>query len=111
MRSFDETVGDFVTLCTSKGVIKKTSLDAYSNPRRGGIIAINLADDDELIAACRTNGTQEILIATKGGKSIRFPESHVRAMGRTGDRVCAESRCRPVTRWSGWRSCRRARRS
>jgi DNA gyrase subunit A len=83
VRSFEETAGDFVTLCTRKGIIKKTNLDAYSNPRRGGIIAINLAEDDELIAACRTNGSQEIIIATKGGKSIRFPESHVRAMGRT----------------------------
>jgi DNA gyrase subunit A len=84
VRSFgDEATGSFVTLCTRKGIIKKTRLDAYSNPRRGGIIAINLADDDELIAACRTNGVQEMIIATKGGKSIRFPESHVRAMGRT----------------------------
>jgi len=83
VRSFDEGEGDFVTLCTRRGVIKKTPLVAYSNPRRGGIIAINLGGDDELIAACRTNGAQEILIASKGGKSIRFPESHVRAMGRT----------------------------
>ena len=52
VRSFDETsADDFVLLCTRKGVIKKTPLDAYSNPRRGGIIAINLADDDELIGA------------------------------------------------------------
>ena len=83
MRSFDEAADDFVILCTRKGIIKKTRLDAYSNPRRGGIIAINLAGDDELIAASRTSGAQEIIIATKGGKSIRFPESHVRAMGRT----------------------------
>jgi DNA gyrase subunit A len=83
VRSFDEVAGDFVTLCTRKGIIKKTTLDAFSNPRRGGIIAINLADDDELIAACRTNGSQEIIIATKGGKSIRFPENQVRAMGRS----------------------------
>jgi DNA gyrase subunit A len=83
VRSFDEAAGDFVTLCTRKGIIKKTRLDSYSNPRRGGIIAINLAADDELIAACRTSGSQEIIIATKGGKSIRFPESHVRATGRT----------------------------
>jgi DNA gyrase subunit A len=83
VRSFSEASDDFVTLCTRKGIIKKTRLDAYSNPRRGGIIAINLADDDELISARRTNGSQEIIIATKGGKSIRFPESHVRAMGRT----------------------------
>jgi DNA gyrase subunit A len=83
VRSFNEAAGDFVTLCTRKGIIKKTRLDSYSNPRRGGIIAINLAAADELIAACRTSGSQEIIIATKGGKSIRFPESHVRAMGRT----------------------------
>jgi DNA gyrase subunit A len=83
VRSFDEAASDYVILCTRKGVIKKTRLDAYSNPRRGGIIAINLAADDELIAARRTSGAQEVIIATKGGKSIRFPESHVRAMGRT----------------------------
>ena len=83
VRRFDESAGDFVTLCTRKGVIKKTKLAAFANPRRGGIIAINLADDDELIAVCRTNGSQEIIIATKVGKSIRFPESQVRAMGRS----------------------------
>jgi DNA gyrase subunit A len=64
-------------------VIKKTRLDAYSNPRRGGIIAIHLAEDDELIAACRTNGEQEVLIASRRGKSIRFSEGDVRPMGRT----------------------------
>jgi len=83
VRRFGEAAGDFVTLCTRKGIIKKTTLAAFSNPRRGGIIAINLADDDELIAACRTNGSQEIIIASKGGKSIRFPENQVRAMGRS----------------------------
>ena len=83
VRSFGEAAEDFVILCTRKGVIKKTRLDAYSNPRRGGIIAIHLGGDDELISACRTSGAQEILIASKGGKSIRFPESQVRAMGRT----------------------------
>jgi DNA gyrase subunit A len=81
VRSFDTQ--EFVLLCTRKGVIKKTSLDAYSNPRRGGIIAINLDRDDELIAACRTNGQQEVIIASKTGKSIRFPEEQVRPMGRT----------------------------
>ena len=64
-------------------MVKKTRLDAYSNPRRGGIIAINLDDDDELIAASRTNGEQEVIIATSDGKSIRFPEDQVRPMGRT----------------------------
>jgi DNA gyrase subunit A len=81
VRSFDTE--EFVLLCTRKGVIKKTPLQAYSNPRRGGIIAINLDSDDELIAACRTNGQQEVTIASKQGKSIRFPEYQVRPMGRT----------------------------
>ncbi len=81
VRTFEE--GGFVVLCTRKGVIKKTKLDAYSNPRRGGIIAINLDSSDELIAGRRTSGEQEILIASSRGKSIRFPESQARAMGRT----------------------------
>lgn len=85
VRSFEEQ--GFVTLCTRQGVIKKTDLQAYANPRRGGIIAINLEEGDEVIAARRTNGQQEILIATKNGKSIRFVESQVRAMGRTATGV------------------------
>ena len=85
VRSFEEQ--GFVTLCTRQGVIKKTDLQAYSNPRRGGIIAINLEDGDEVISARRTNGQQEVLIATKNGKSIRFGESQVRAMGRTATGV------------------------
>ena len=83
VRSFGEAGSEFVILGTRKGVVKKTRLDAYSNPRRGGIIAINLDPEDELIAAIRTNGEQEVLIASQNGKSIRFPESDVRAMGRT----------------------------
>ncbi len=73
---------EFVVLCTRKAVIKKTRLDAYSNPRRGGIIAIKLDEDDELIAACKTSSGNEVLIASCGGKSIRFQEDQVRAMGR-----------------------------
>ncbi len=87
VRAFDEAEDDYVLLCTRKGVVKKTRLDAYSNPRRGGIIAITLDDDDELIAACRTNGRHEVIIATSDGKSIRFPEGQVRAMGRTAGGV------------------------
>ncbi|TFG98730.1 MAG: DNA gyrase subunit A [Myxococcales bacterium] len=83
VRSFEEASGDFVLLGTKRGVVKKTPLPAFSNPRRGGIIAINLGDDDELIAALRTNGHQQVLIATEQGKAIRFPEEQVRAMGRT----------------------------
>jgi DNA gyrase subunit A len=83
VRSFEESAGDFVLLGTRRGTVKKTPLEAYSNPRRGGIIAIHLGDDDELIAALRTNGSQQVLIATRQGKAIRFPEEQVRSMGRT----------------------------
>jgi DNA gyrase subunit A len=83
VRSFEGADGGYVILGTRKGVVKKTQLSAYSNPRRGGIIAINLSADDELIAAIRTTGEQEVLIASKNGKSIRFPEDQVRPMGRT----------------------------
>jgi len=82
VRSFDDVGEDYVLLCTRNGVIKKSPLTAFSNPRRGGIIAITLDPEDELIAACRTNGSQEVIIATEGGKSIRFPEEQVRPMGR-----------------------------
>ncbi len=82
VRSFEEVADDHVLLCTRNGVVKKTSLDAYANPRRGGIIAIKLDPSDELIAASRTNGRQEVLIASRDGKSIRFKEEQVRAMGR-----------------------------
>ena len=83
VRSFEEAENAYVVLGTRKGVVKKTRLSAYSNPRRGGIIAINLDPEDELIAAIRTNGSQQVLIASKNGKSIRFPETDVRPMGRT----------------------------
>ncbi len=80
VRSFDE--GGFVVLATRSGLIKKTALESYSSPRRGGIIAINLNEGDELIGAARASGQEEILVATAQGKSIRFNESQVRAMGR-----------------------------
>ncbi len=83
VRSFEEAANDFLVLATRKGTIKKTSVLQYSNPRRGGIIAINLADDDELIGARRTNGSNEIILASKKGKAIRFPEDQARAMGRS----------------------------
>ena len=83
VRSFEGAEEEFVILGTRKGVVKKTLLSAYANPRRGGIIAINLSEDDELIAAIRTSGQQQVLIASKNGKSIRFPEEQIRSMGRT----------------------------
>jgi DNA gyrase subunit A len=87
VRSYDE--GGFVVLCTRRGTIKKTPLEAYASPRRGGIIAINLVDGDQLIGAARTSGQDEILVATQLGKSIRFHESQVRPMGRTAAGVRA----------------------
>ena len=83
VRTFEGVDGEHVLLCTRKGVVKKTALDAFSNPRRGGIIAINLADDDELIAAGRTREGNEVIIASRTGKSIRFNEGDARAMGRS----------------------------
>ena len=73
----------FVTMVTKKGVIKKTSLESYSRPRTNGINAITIREGDELLWASLTNGNNDILIAKKSGKAIRFPESKVRSMGRT----------------------------
>lgn len=73
----------FVVLCTKFGTIKKTTLEAYSNVRANGINAIKINEGDELLEAKLTNGNCEVLIAAKGGKLIRFPESTVRPMGRT----------------------------
>jgi DNA gyrase subunit A len=76
-----------VILCTKRGLIKKTLLEAYSRPRSNGINAITIVDGDELLAARLTNGSNEIIIATKEGKAIRFNESLVRPVGRTAQGV------------------------
>lgn len=68
---------------TRNGLVKKTALSAYSRPRRGGIIAMNVLEDDRLIEAAITDGSQEIVLATKGGQAIRFSEGDVRNMGRS----------------------------
>ncbi len=73
---------NYITLCTKKGIIKKTSLLAYSRPRANGINAITIREGDELLEACLTNGESEILLALRSGKAIRFQESKVRSMGR-----------------------------
>ncbi len=85
VRSFgnDDVSGHYILLCTRNGLIKKTSLNSFANPRKAGIIAINLTHGDELIAVGRTNGDNEIILATRAGKSIRFPEDQVRPMGRS----------------------------
>jgi DNA gyrase subunit A len=79
----DFAKGKFITFMTKRGTIKKTALEAYSNPRSGGIIAIHLDDDDELISAKLTDGKQYLFIGTKMGKAIHFPENQIREMGRT----------------------------
>ena len=73
---------NFIVMATKRGVIKKTSLEAYSRPRSNGINAITIRENDELLEAKLTNGTNEIVLATTAGRAIRFNESTVRAMGR-----------------------------
>jgi len=85
VREFKE--GQFLVMCTKSGTIKKTSLNAYSNPRKGGIIGMGLEKDDELIGVELTSGNDELLLATKDGKAIRFKESQVREMGRSAKGV------------------------
>ena len=79
----------FITMCTKGGVIKKTSLEAYSRPRQNGINAISIREGDALLEARLTTGSSEILMAAKNGKCIRFEEDRVRAMGRNASGVRA----------------------
>jgi DNA gyrase subunit A len=81
VREFVE--GKYIVMATRKGLIKKTPLMAYSRPRAGGIIALSIDEDDELIAARVTDGSQDILLGARKGKAIRFKETEVRPMGRT----------------------------
>jgi len=78
---------NYIIICTKQGTIKKTSLEAYSRPRQNGINAINVREGDNLIQAKLTNGRNEILLAIKSGKAIRFNESTVRPMGRNASGV------------------------
>jgi DNA gyrase subunit A len=78
---------NFIIMCTKKGTIKKTSLEAYSRPRANGINAININEGDSLLEATLTTGTSEIVMALKSGRAIRFNESTVRPMGRTATGV------------------------
>ena len=78
---------NYIILCTKCGVIKKTSLEAYSRPRQNGINAITIREGDQLLEALLTNGNHEIMIAVKSGKAIRFHEDIVRAIGRTASGV------------------------
>ena len=98
--------GKFIVMGTLKGVVKKTELSAFSNPRAGGIIAMGVEEGDRLIAAQITDGAGEVFIGSRDGVAIRFPESDVRPMGRTaygvkgislreGDEVVAMEVVRP----------------
>lgn len=78
---------NYIILCTRKGIIKKTSLEAYSRPRQSGINAITIREGDQLLEALLTNGNHEIMIAVRSGKAIRFHEKIVRPMGRTASGV------------------------
>jgi DNA gyrase subunit A len=112
IRQFE--IGRHLFMATRRGVVKKTELQAYSNPRAGGIIAITLDEADELIAVRLTGGQDEIFLATKQGMAIRFGEEEVRPIGRAGrgvigvaleagDEVVAAEVVRPGTRSTGCR--------
>ncbi|MBI1836286.1 MAG: DNA gyrase subunit A [Flavobacteriia bacterium] len=78
---------NFIIMCTKEGIIKKTSLEAYSRPRTNGINAISIRENDELLEAKLTNGSHEIVLATSNGRAIRFNEEKVRPMGRNASGV------------------------
>jgi len=78
---------NYIVLCTRLGIIKKTSLEAYSRPRQNGINAIFIREGDQLLEAKLTNGNHEIVLAIMSGRAIRFPEKKVRPMGRTASGV------------------------
>ena len=80
VKTFDEE--KYIVMATRKGIIKKTKLSAYGKPRKGGIYAIDIREGDELIEAKITNGENDIVLGTREGKSIRFPETDARPMGR-----------------------------
>ncbi len=80
VKEFDDK--HFIVMATKKGIIKKTALSAYGNPRKGGIYAIEIRDDDRLIEARITDGENDILVGTREGKSIRFSEGDIRSTGR-----------------------------
>ena len=83
LKNEDYINNNYIVMCTRKGTIKKTMLEAYSRPRQNGIIAITIDEDDQLLGVCMTNGDNDIVIASSAGKAVRFHESRVRPMGRT----------------------------
>ena len=86
---------NYIVMCTKKGIIKKTSLEAYSRPRQNGVNAITIKENDQLLQAKLTDGKSDIILATREGKAIRFNEQNVRAVGRTGAGVKGITLSRP----------------
>ena len=87
LRDSDYINSNYIVLCSKQGIVKKTTLEAYSRPRANGVNAITIKDGDQLLDAKMTNGESDIMIAIKSGKAIRFPEEKVRPMGRTASGV------------------------
>ncbi len=90
LRGLDDTEfinSHYVIFATKNGTVKKTALEAYSRPRTNGVIAINIAEDDEVIDVRLTNGNNEIIMANKNGRAVRFDENAIRTMGRTATGV------------------------
>ena len=87
LKDEDYINNNYIVLGTKRGIIKKTSLEAYSRPRTNGVIAITVRDGDELLDAVLTNGHSEILLAGRNGRCCRFDESDARALGRTASGV------------------------
>ena len=83
----DYIANHYILLVSKQGIVKKTTLEAYSHPRQIGVNAINIREDDQLLAAALTDGKNEIIIGVKSGKAIRFNESDIRPMGRTATGV------------------------
>jgi DNA gyrase subunit A len=104
VKSFD--TNEYVVMATHNGIVKKTALAEYGNPRSSGIIAISVPDDDELIGCQLTDGNFDVLLATRMGKAIRFSEKGVREMGRAargviGIRMAGEDRIVAMSAFKG----------
>ena len=104
VKGFD--TGEYVVMATRNGIVKKTALADYSNPRSSGIIAISVPEDDELIGCQLTDGAYDVLLATRMGKAIRFSEKNVREMGRTargviGIRLAGEDKVVAMSAFKG----------
>ena len=87
LKDEDFVNNNYIVLCTKRGIIKKTSLEAYSRPRTNGVIAITVREGDELLEAVMTNGSSELLLAGRKGRCCRFDETDARALGRTASGV------------------------